>query len=393
MISHYHFISEFYNKVVNDFFGNPIYPDFHETAHFKNNLESAHLLTALITSGFNFTVLTGVKLPAFDRDTNKRTYIDGFGFFEFNGNWYVNRIEDMCKRNGIFYHGAGVWDLSDKRLDKYRDPITGTFYGLDELNNFAKLHYQENSSFDDIELISHNIVHLITNLKEILSSKEYKEANFRTTLIKDGFFSVIYLEKFKKQIINMPHLSNTTVQQLVNAFFDLLHGLIWNGETVCIENLGNFKVLVSPSRMGRNPKTGEKALIPEQTKIHKTPYNPDYEDDRQYKDILKIQKKKNKEVDINSNKFSIIYFEDQKHQLTVKFEQFKQDFQINDHGFGQGYNYFRISNTNGLIFHFEILVSTAFATFFLKALGYAGEQTLEPIPQSHTVGGSSGFFF
>ena len=49
--------------------------------------------------------------------------------------------------------------------------------------------------------------------------------------------------------------------KMVDVVFDEIHDALVNGEEVKFAGLGTFKILEKNARMGRNPKTGESALI------------------------------------------------------------------------------------------------------------------------------------
>lgn len=49
--------------------------------------------------------------------------------------------------------------------------------------------------------------------------------------------------------------------KLVDVIFDEIQESLINGEEVKFAGFGSFKILTKPERMGRNPKTGEAAVI------------------------------------------------------------------------------------------------------------------------------------
>lgn len=49
--------------------------------------------------------------------------------------------------------------------------------------------------------------------------------------------------------------------KLVDVIFDEIQESLINGEEVKFAGFGSFKILSKPERMGRNPKTGEAAII------------------------------------------------------------------------------------------------------------------------------------
>lgn len=56
-------------------------------------------------------------------------------------------------------------------------------------------------------------------------------------------------------------LTATDAYKLVDVIFEEITESLINGEEVKVAGLGSFKILSKPERMGRNPKTGEPAVI------------------------------------------------------------------------------------------------------------------------------------
>ena len=56
-------------------------------------------------------------------------------------------------------------------------------------------------------------------------------------------------------------LSKVESKELVEAFFDEIKKSLINNEEVKLSGFGNFKILNKRERPGRNPKTGELAII------------------------------------------------------------------------------------------------------------------------------------
>ena len=56
-------------------------------------------------------------------------------------------------------------------------------------------------------------------------------------------------------------LNKVESKELVEAFFDEIKKSLINNEDVKISGFGNFKILNKKERPGRNPKTGEPAII------------------------------------------------------------------------------------------------------------------------------------
>ena len=56
-------------------------------------------------------------------------------------------------------------------------------------------------------------------------------------------------------------LNKVESKELVEAFFDEIKKSLINNEDVKISGFGNFKILNKKERPGRNPRTGEPAVI------------------------------------------------------------------------------------------------------------------------------------
>ena len=56
-------------------------------------------------------------------------------------------------------------------------------------------------------------------------------------------------------------LNKVESKELVEAFFDEIKKSLIDNEEVKISGFGNFKILNKKERPGRNPKTGEPAII------------------------------------------------------------------------------------------------------------------------------------
>ena len=56
-------------------------------------------------------------------------------------------------------------------------------------------------------------------------------------------------------------LNKVESKELVEAFFDEIKKSLINNEEVKLSGFGNFKILKKRERPGRNPKTGEPAII------------------------------------------------------------------------------------------------------------------------------------
>jgi integration host factor subunit beta len=60
-----------------------------------------------------------------------------------------------------------------------------------------------------------------------------------------------------------PHLYQRDVERIVTAIFDEIADALEKGERVELRGFGAFSVKQRPSRMGRNPRTGEAVHVAE----------------------------------------------------------------------------------------------------------------------------------
>ncbi|MCX7116125.1 MAG: integration host factor subunit alpha [Gammaproteobacteria bacterium] len=58
-------------------------------------------------------------------------------------------------------------------------------------------------------------------------------------------------------------ISNKDASLAVDCFFDVLSGVLVEGQDVKISGFGNFVVKEKKARPGRNPKTGEPVVVSE----------------------------------------------------------------------------------------------------------------------------------
>ena len=60
-----------------------------------------------------------------------------------------------------------------------------------------------------------------------------------------------------------PHLYHRDVERIVGAIFEEITTALSRGDRVELRGFGAFSVKVRPSRMGRNPRTGEPVSVDE----------------------------------------------------------------------------------------------------------------------------------
>ncbi len=67
------------------------------------------------------------------------------------------------------------------------------------------------------------------------------------------------IERIAEQL---PAIPRQKVEAIVNAAFDAMSLAMERGERIEIRGFGSFAVKTRPAREGRNPKTGEKVVVP-----------------------------------------------------------------------------------------------------------------------------------
>ena len=66
-------------------------------------------------------------------------------------------------------------------------------------------------------------------------------------------------------------LNKRESKDMVEAFFEIIHGTLVGGEDVKLSSFGNFNIRRKAPRPGRNPRTGESVQIPERRVPHFKP--------------------------------------------------------------------------------------------------------------------------
>ncbi len=62
-------------------------------------------------------------------------------------------------------------------------------------------------------------------------------------------------------------LNKKDAELIVNIIFKEMSKALKDGEKIEIRGLGSFKIISRRSRIGRNPKTGEKVSVPEKKAV------------------------------------------------------------------------------------------------------------------------------
>ena len=65
------------------------------------------------------------------------------------------------------------------------------------------------------------------------------------------------------QIVNTTGLTKTKANQVIDAMVDAIGSSLSNGEKVTLVGFGTFETTKRNGRVGRNPKTGDKVVIPD----------------------------------------------------------------------------------------------------------------------------------
>lgn len=65
-----------------------------------------------------------------------------------------------------------------------------------------------------------------------------------------------------------PVLTYKDVEVSANTILKAMSDQLGRGERIEVRGFGSFSINVRPSRLGRNPKTGEKVMVPEKHVPH-----------------------------------------------------------------------------------------------------------------------------
>lgn len=79
------------------------------------------------------------------------------------------------------------------------------------------------------------------------------------------------LELIARLVAKRPELKSGTVESAVNAALDEMKRVLVEGDRIEIRGFGSFSVVMRKARTARNPRTGERILIPERSVPHFKP--------------------------------------------------------------------------------------------------------------------------
>ncbi len=74
---------------------------------------------------------------------------------------------------------------------------------------------------------------------------------------------MIKSELITRLVDSNPHLYQRDVERIVNTIFEEITTALADGNRVELRGFGAFSVKHRPSRIGRNPRTGETVNVPE----------------------------------------------------------------------------------------------------------------------------------
>jgi len=78
-------------------------------------------------------------------------------------------------------------------------------------------------------------------------------------------------ELITRLVEHFPQLSVKDTNYAVKVTFDTLAAALASGRRVEIRGFGSFSLNLRPARIGRNPKSGEKVMVPEKSVPHFKP--------------------------------------------------------------------------------------------------------------------------
>ena len=74
-----------------------------------------------------------------------------------------------------------------------------------------------------------------------------------------------------EEVAKIIEMTRKDAEQIVEAIFDSIVRSLRGGDKIEIRGFGSFGLNRRPSRVGRNPKSGEKVLVPEKYVPHFKP--------------------------------------------------------------------------------------------------------------------------
>ena len=69
----------------------------------------------------------------------------------------------------------------------------------------------------------------------------------------------------------MGHLTHRDVELAVRSMLELMSTRLAEGDRIEVRGFGSFSLRFRPSRMGRNPRTGEAVALPDKHVVHFKP--------------------------------------------------------------------------------------------------------------------------
>ncbi len=78
-------------------------------------------------------------------------------------------------------------------------------------------------------------------------------------------------ELIEALVDNQPHLAHRDVELAVKTVLDRMGGAFEHGDRIEIRGFGSFSLHYRPSRIGRNPKTGESVHVEDKFSPHFKP--------------------------------------------------------------------------------------------------------------------------
>ena len=78
-------------------------------------------------------------------------------------------------------------------------------------------------------------------------------------------------ELIESLVEKQPHLAHKDVELAVKAILDSMAGAFEQGERIEIRGFGSFSLHYRPSRVGRNPKTGQSVNVEDKFSPHFKP--------------------------------------------------------------------------------------------------------------------------
>lgn len=81
-------------------------------------------------------------------------------------------------------------------------------------------------------------------------------------------------ELLYRMALKHPKIDAAAIDMASREIFDIMSDTLVKGDRIEIRNFGSIGVKMMPPKQGRNPKTGERLMVPAKPKVFFTPGKP-----------------------------------------------------------------------------------------------------------------------